>query len=128
MKRCCENIDDLEEEKITDILHKLGIPSHYKGFLYIKDIIHLLLNNERTTIKLKDDIYKTVAKKYKTRGSNVERNIRYAIEVGCGRANYSYQDRVFSNSINPLSYKQSNKEFLITVTDRVRLEMNNELD
>ena len=128
MKRACEKTNDLEEELITDTLHKLGIPSHYKGFLYIKEIIHLLLNNERTTIKLKDDIYKTIAKKHKTREDNIERNIRYAIETGCGRANYTYHDKVFSNSINPLSYKQSNKEFLITVTDRVRIEMNNELD
>ena len=128
MKRCCENIDDLEEEMITDILHKLGIPSHYKGFLYIKDIIHLLLEDNRTCVNLNEDIYKTIAKKYKTRGPNVERNVRYAIEVGCERANYTYQDKIFSNSINPLSFKQSNKEFLITVTDRVRIEMNNELD
>ena len=128
MKRDCENINDLEEELIIDTLHKLGIPSHYKGFLYIKEIIHLLLEDERTTINLNDDIYKTVAKKYKTREPNVERNVRYAIEIGNERANYTYQDKVFRSSINPLSYKQSNKEFLITVTDRVRIELNNELD
>ena len=128
MKRRCENIDDLEEEKINDVFHKLGIHTHYKGFLYIKDIIHLLLSDNRVCVNLNEDIYMTIAKKYKTRAPNVERNVRYAIEIGSERANYSYQDRVFSNSINPLSYKQSNKEFLITVTDRVRFELNNELD
>ena len=123
MKRCC-NTDEL----ITNMLHKLGIPSHYKGFSYIKEIIYLLLNNDKTSINLNDDLYRKVAYKYKTKETNVERNVRYAIEIGYSRANYSYQEELFQNSTNPLSNKQSNKEFLITVADSVRIEIDKKLD
>ena len=69
MKRCCDT-----DELITNTLHKLGIPSHYKGFSYIKEIIYLLLNDDNSSINLSEDLYKRVAQKYNTNISSVERS------------------------------------------------------
>jgi len=123
MKRCCDT-----DELITNTLHKLGIPSHYKGFSYIKEIIYLLLNDDNSSINLSEDLYKRVAQKYNTNISSVERSVRYAIEIGYSRANYGFQEELFENSTNPLTNKQTNKEFLITVANKIKLERNKYLD
>ena len=123
MKRCC-NTDEL----IINTLHKLGIPSHYKGFSYIKEIIYLLITGDSTSVNLSEDLYKRVAHKFNTTIFSVERSVRYAIEMGYSRANYGFQEELFQNSANPWNYKQTNKEFLITVADKIKLESNKCLD
>ena len=68
------------EIRITKILHKLGIPSHIKGYLYLKEGILFLCNNPNG--KITKNIYPKIAKKHKTTVKNVEKDMKTAIEKG----------------------------------------------
>jgi two-component system response regulator (stage 0 sporulation protein A) len=111
------------EEVIGDILHTLGIPSHQKGFIYLTDIIKTIIKRDLKILNLSNKIYKLIADKYNTKVSNIERMIRYSIECGYLRANYDFSNNLYRNSINPKTNKQSNKEFIITVANKVRYIM-----
>ena len=66
---------------ITNILHELGVPSHIKGYQYIRESIMVVYENPEIVGGITKELYPEVAKKYDTTVSRVERAIRHAIEV-----------------------------------------------
>ena len=52
----------------------------------------------------------------------VKREIRHAIEVSWSRGDYQLMDKYFGNSIDYDKSKPTNAEFIITLTDRLRLD------
>ena len=111
------------DEVISDMLHTLGIPSHQKGFIYLMDIIKTIVKKNIIIFNLNGKMYKKIAEKYNTKPKSVERIIRYSIESGYLRENYEFSSSLYGNSINPKTNKQSNKEFIITVANKVRFIM-----
>ena len=67
---------------ITKILHELGIPSHIKGYQYIRDGVSLVFENPEMIGGITKELYPELASKFDTTVSRVERAIRHAIEVG----------------------------------------------
>lgn len=67
-----------EEKEITKILMELGTPCHLAGYDLIRQAVVIMLNNEK--IK-QTDIYRQLAENVGKTQSQVERNIRHAIEV-----------------------------------------------
>ncbi len=108
--------------KITNLLHSLGIPSHIKGYTYIRDGIEMMYNNETLMNSITRDIYPTIAKTYNTTSSRVERAIRHAIEVSWMRGDYSLMEEIFGNSVDYDRAKPTNSEFLATLADRLKLQ------
>ena len=111
-----ENID-LE---ISHILHNLGIPSHIRGYKYIRDGILIIYNNENVSLITKE-IYPQIACKYETTPSRVERAIRHAIEVSWIRGDLSLMEDLFGFSVSCDKAKPTNSEFLSTIADRIKL-------
>ena len=66
---------------ITKILHELGVPSHIKGYQYIRESISLIYEKPEMVGGITKELYPEVAKKFKTTVSRVERAIRHAIDV-----------------------------------------------
>ncbi len=110
---------------ITKILHELGVPSHIKGYQYIREAITIVYNEPNLIREITKVIYPKIANKYNTTTSRVERAIRHAIEISWNRANYDFMEEVFGYSIDIDKAKPTNSEFIVTVADKLRLEYAN---
>ena len=112
------------EAKITKMLHSLGIPSHIKGYQYIRESILLIYRNPYIIGGITKQLYPEVAVKFNTTSSRVERAIRHAIEVSWNRGDYEYMEELFGHSVDYDRAKPTNSEFIATVADKLKLDIN----
>lgn len=112
---------DLKQE-ITSLLHSLGIPSHIKGYSYIRDSIDLMYNNPSMIGAITKELYPEIADRYETTSSRVEGAIRHAIEVSWSRGDYDLMESLFGHSVDYDRAKPTNSEFIATIADKLRLE------
>ena len=111
---------DLDTE-ITEILHEIGVPAHIKGYLYLRESITMVYNNVDILGGITKVLYPTVAKKYKTTSSRVERAIRHSIEVAWNRGNVDAISQIFAYTISYNKSKPTNSEFIAMIADKLRL-------
>ncbi len=107
---------------ITKILHELGVPSHIKGYQYIREGIIMLYEKPEVIGGITKELYPEIAKQYNTTVSRVERAIRHAIEVSWNRGNWQLMEEIFGHSVDIDKAKPTNSEFIVTVADKLRLE------
>lgn len=110
------------EISITRMLHELGMPSHIKGYQYIRDGIMMIYNNPDMIGGITKELYPDIASKYNTTVSRVERAIRHAIEVSWNRGNWDLMEEIFGHSVDIDKAKPTNSEFIVTIADKLRLE------
>ena len=67
-------------------------------------------------------LYPTIAKKYRTTTSSVERAIRHAIEVAWNRGKLDSMEALFGYNVNSGKGKPTNSEFIALLADKFRLE------
>lgn len=108
---------------ITKILHELGIPSHIKGYQYIREAISLVYENPSLIGGITKELYPEISKKFDTSTSRVERAIRHAIEVSWNRGDWDLMEEIFGHSVDIDKAKPTNSEFIVTIADKLRLEM-----
>ena len=113
--------DDLQMS-ITKILHELGIPSHIKGYQYIREGISIIYERPETIGGITKELYPELAKKFDTTVSRVERAIRHAIEVSWNRGSWNLMEEIFGHSVDIDKAKPTNSEFIVTIADKLRLE------
>ena len=109
------------EKKISKVLHNLGIPSHIKGYIYIRESIKLMYESSELVGGITKEIYPEIAKKYDSTISRVERAIRHAIEISWNRGDYDVMEEIFGNSVDFDRSKPTNSEFIATIADHLRL-------
>ena len=109
-------------KEISRLLHDLGMPSHIKGYQYIRDSIELMYNNPNVLGGITKEVYPFIADKYNTTPSRVERAIRHAIEVSWTRGDYDLMEEIFGHSVDFDRAKPTNSEFLATIADKLCLE------
>jgi two-component system response regulator (stage 0 sporulation protein A) len=107
---------------ITKILHELGIPSHIKGYQYIREAIGIIYEHPETIGGITKELYPELADRFNTTVSRVERAIRHAIEVSWNRANWELMEDIFGNSVDIDKAKPTNSEFIVTIADKLKLE------
>ncbi len=107
---------------ITKILHELGIPSHIKGYQYIREGIAILYDKPEVIGGITKELYPDIANKFETTVSRVERAIRHAIEVSWNRGDWDLMEEIFGHSVDIDKAKPTNSEFIVTVADKLRLE------
>lgn len=110
------------QTNITSLLHSLGVPSHIKGYEYIREGIGLMYNNPKMLGAITKEMYPEIAVKFNTTSSRVERAIRHAIEVSWSRGDYDLMEEVFGHSVDYDRAKPTNSEFIATLADKLRLE------
>lgn len=115
--------NDLQNE-ITDIIHEIGIPAHIKGYHYLRDSILMSINDSQMLESITKILYPTIAKKYQTTSSRVERAIRHAIEVAWSRGKMDTIDELFGYTICKGKGKPTNSEFIALITDKIKLKYN----
>ncbi len=106
---------------VSNLLHSLGMPSHIKGYQYIRESIMMMYENPSMVGGITKEIYPEIADKFDTTTSRVERAIRHAIEVSWNRANWKFLEEVFGYSIDTDKAKATNSEFIVTLAEKLRL-------
>ena len=93
----------------------------------IRQIHDYLLTHmeQRITIEELTHLYPTIAKRFQTTPSRVERAIRHAIEVAWSRGRMETLDAMFGYTIDTGKGKPTNSEFIALIADRIRLSYRN---
>jgi len=84
-----KNVGNIETE-ITNIIHEIGVPAHIKGYLYLREAIKMVIENVELLGAVTKELYPSIAKKFNTTPSRVERAIRHAIEVAWSRGKVDF--------------------------------------
>jgi len=108
--------------RVSSLLHDLGVPSQIKGFQYLREGILMLYQSTGLIGGITKEVYPEIAIRYNTTASRVERAIRHAIEVSWNRADYQMMNKIFGHSIDYDRAKPTNSEFMVTLSDALRLE------
>ena len=112
--------NDLEAQ-VTGIIHKIGVPAHIKGYQYLRTAIIMTIEDADLINAVTKVLYPTVAKKYQTTSSRVERAIRHAIEVAWDRGDLDTLNSYFGYTIQNDRGKPTNSEFIAMIADNLRL-------
>ncbi len=113
------------ETDITNLIHEIGVPAHIKGYQYLREAIMMSVQDMEMLGSITKILYPTIAKKYQTTPSRVERAIRHAIEVAWSRGKMDTIDELFGYTVNGGKGKPTNSEFIALIADRIRLEYKN---
>ncbi len=111
------------ELKVTEILHEIGVPAHIKGYHYLRDSIIMSIEKPEIINAVTKQLYPSVAKKYETTSSRVERAIRHAIEVAWDRGDVEILNSYFGYTIHNDRGKPTNSEFIAMISDKLRLQI-----
>lgn len=114
------NTHDLEKD-VTDMIHEIGVPAHIKGYQYLREAIMMSVEDIEMLNSITKILYPSIAKKYQTTPSRVERAIRHAIEVAWSRGKMETLDSLFGYTINIGKGKPTNSEFIALIADKIRL-------
>ena len=117
-----ENSSNDLESQVTKIIHQIGVPAHIKGYQYLRTAIILTVNDSDIINSVTKILYPTVAKKYQTTTSRVERAIRHAIEVAWDRGDVEVLNSYFGYTIQGNRGKPTNSEFIARIADNLRLK------
>jgi len=110
------------ETQVTQIIHQIGIPAHIKGYQYLRSAIIMTINDNEIINSVTKVLYPSVAKKYSTTTSRVERAIRHAIEVAWDRGDVDTLNHFFGYTIQNNRGKPTNSEFIAMIADNLRLK------
>lgn len=113
-------IRDLEQD-VTNMIHEIGVPAHIKGYQYLREAIMMSVEDPAMISSITKILYPTIAKRFQTTPSRVERAIRHAIEVAWSRGRMETLDALFGYTIDTGKGKPTNSEFIALIADRIRL-------
>lgn len=110
------------DEKISEIFISIGIPPHIKGYGYLREGIKMTIEKPYLINSVTKELYPSIAKKFSTTASKVERAIRHAIEVAWNRGRIDAINAIFGTRIYLGTEKPTNSEFIALVADKLILE------
>ncbi len=110
------------ETQVTKIIHQIGVPAHIKGYQYLRTAILLTIKDSDIINSVTKVLYPSVAKKYQTTTSRVERAIRHAIEVAWDRGDVDTLNSYFGYTVQNNRGKPTNSEFIAMIADNLRLK------
>ncbi len=110
------------EIRVTEIMHKMGVPAHIKGYMYLREAIIMVIREMELLGAVTRRLYPLVAEKYKTKPSRVERAIRHAIEVTWERGDFEAIKGLFGSAVIREKGKPTNSQFIAKIADNLRLE------
>lgn len=110
------------EQRISEIMHYIGVPAHTKGYIYLKDAIALVLGDVKYMMKITKNLYPAVAERHDTTASRVERAIRNAIELTLANGNKDAIVSVFEYRVQNPKAKLTNSEFIAIIAEKIKVE------
>ena len=110
------------EEKITNIFITVGIPAHIKGYQFLREAIKMAIDNPDIINSITKKLYPSIAERFETSSSKVERAIRHAIEVAWNRGKIENINSLFGIRVYSNNEKPTNGEFIALVADKMLIE------
>ena len=94
--------------EIYSLIRRLGATSKYKGYYYVAEAVKMAEALQERPMKITKDIYPKLAKKFKSKPSNIEHDIRTIVNV-CWE---NHRERLEQIAGYPLEYRPTNSEFV----------------
>jgi two-component system response regulator (stage 0 sporulation protein A) len=113
---------NLLDKRISDIFITVGIPAHIKGYQFLRAAIKLTIEQPSIINSITKQLYPSVASKFKTTPSKVERAIRHAIEVGWARGKIENINNIFGVKVYGQHDRPTNGEFIALVADKMLID------
>lgn len=110
------------EERITNIFISVGIPPHIKGYSYLREAVKMAVDEPEIINSITKRLYPSIAGRFDTSASKVERAIRHAIEVAWNRGKMENVNSLFGMKIYSNNDKPTNGEFIALIADKMLLE------
>lgn len=107
--------------EIIQILRKIGIPAHLKGYRYLRSAIEKTFYNQEYLDNLTKTLYPLIARENHTTATRVERTIRHAIGMAVKR-NRAAIIEIFGESLFTFKDKPSNAECIAVLTEILYLK------
>ncbi len=129
-----ERIEDIEspnmntegdkqlDEKIANIFISIGIPAHIKGYHFLREAVKLAVVDPDIISSITKRLYPTIAEKFETSSSKVERGMRHAIEVAWNRGKIENINSLFGLQIYGANEKPTNGELIALIADKMIME------
>lgn len=109
------------EKIVTDHIHDIGIPANIKGYQYLRTAIMMVIKDPSVIESITKILYPSIARKFQTTPSRVERAIRHAITVAWFRGNVELLNELFGYTVSAEKGKPTNSEFITLVADHIRI-------
>lgn len=109
--------------RLTELLWMLGIPTHLKGYRFLREAVEQALLTQSTAPSLSTQLYPLVANIHHTTVSSVERSIRTAIDTAWKRGSLSAASSLFCRQVSPDYAKPTNGEIIALLAEKLRMEM-----
>lgn len=110
------------DERITNIFITVGIPAHIKGYQFLREAIKMAIDSPDIINSITKRLYPSIASKFDTSASKVERAIRHAIEVAWNRGKIENINNLFGIRVYGNNEKPTNGEFIALVADKMLIE------
>ena len=110
------------EESLSNIFLTMKIPAHIKGYQYLKEGIRLAMRKPDIVGSITKELYPSIADKFSTSPSKVERAIRHAIEVGWSRGKVEDINNLFKVKAFDQKDKPTNGEFISFIAEKLLIE------
>ena len=110
------------DERITNIFITVGIPAHIKGYQFLREAIKMAIDSPDIINSITKKLYPSIADKFDTSASKVERAIRHAIEVAWNRGKIENINNLFGIRVYGNNEKPTNGEFIALVADKMLIE------
>ena len=95
-------------KEVYGTIRKLGATSKYKGYYFVAEAIRMTMEFQERPMKITKDIYPRLAKKFKSKPSNIEHDIRTIVNE-CWE---NHRERLEQIAGYPLEYRPTNSEFV----------------
>ena len=112
------NVDD----RMSNIFLSLGIPAHIKGYQFLREGVRLVIEQPDRINRITKELYPSIARRYATSPSKVERAIRHAIVVAWSRGRVESLNRAFGCRVAIPEDKPTNGEFIALIADKLGME------
>ncbi len=116
-----ENYSNHTSSMVSEILQELGVPSHTKGYAYLKDAISLIHTDVKYMNKITKVLYPKIAEIQETTPSRVERGIRTAVELTLLQGNQYALIKYFGYRIKTSNNKLTNSEFISIISEKIKI-------
>ncbi len=110
------------DEKIANLFISVGIPAHIKGYQFLREAIKMTVDSPEIIGSITKKLYPTIAQRFDTSPSKVERAIRHAIEVAWNRGKIENINQIFGIKVYSPNEKPTNGEFIALIADKMLLE------
>ena len=110
------------DEKLSNIFITVGIPAHIKGYQFLREAIKMAIDSPEIINSITKQLYPSIAGRFETSASKVERAIRHAIEVAWNRGKIENINNLFGIKVYNSNEKPTNGEFIALVADKMLIE------